>query len=321
MFQEPAKSSLTARLVADRGRDRANALLAAAHPAAGVIAPGLAGLLYASVGIAGVLAIDLATFLAAVVVVWRLRLPPLHGPTSRSASLLGNLRGLLRFLRERPALFLLVLYGAFLNFLLNGPLDLALPYSLALTGSSSSSGLVLSMEGLGGLLASLLLIARGRTRSRTGSLLLGMSGAGMSMLALSVARSPLLLGASLFCVIGCLQFWSRFASIFQAEAPPELQASLAALSGQLGYLGSTLSFVLVGPLVDRFLEPAVGRAAWWGLLAPILGSSKGAGMGLAIGAAGFLILAATAAIACLPGLRHLGHPPRSEIRHSWAAPP
>jgi MFS transporter, DHA3 family, macrolide efflux protein len=307
MFQEPAKNSLIAALVPDEGRDRANVLMAAAHPAAGVLAPGLGGLLFGLIGVAGVVAVDLATFVLAAAGLYLVRAPgpsPLPGPR---ASPLPSLRSLLALLRAKPALALLLGYGAFLNFLLNGPLGLALPYTLARTGRVSASGLALSIEGLGGLLGSLLLFAGGG--SRTLALFLGMGGAGLSMLALSAMSSPLLLGASLFAAVACLQAWSRFSSICQAEAPMDLQASLFALFAQLGYLGSTASFLLTGALVDSLLEPAAAGAPWWRLVSPLLGSGQGAGMGLAIAAAGLLVVASTAAMASLPAARRLGRGP------------
>jgi hypothetical protein len=66
-----------------------------------------------------------------------------------------------------------------------------------------------------------------------------------------------------------------------------------AVESQLALLGSTASFLVTGPLVDRVLEPLVGTPAWKPL-APLLGAQPGAGMGLLEVMAGLAILAATA---------------------------
>jgi hypothetical protein len=72
----------------------------------------------------------------------------------------------------------------------------------------------------------------------------------------------------------------------------------------LGYLGATLSFLSIGPLVDRVLEPAVGSPGW-SKFAPIVGSEPGAGMGLLLVIVGLVILVLTGLIYALPAIRKL----------------
>lgn len=307
-LQEPAGQLLLARLVPDEGRDRANAILGAAHPAAGLLAPALAGLLYPVIGVAGIVAIDLSTFLVSAATLPGLRLPPALGGAPAAASpgpregLRDSLLAGFRFLsRGGKRLAALILLAGLANFLLNGPLGLAVPYALARTGSEGASGFVLSLEGAGGIIGSLLLAWRGRSRGRAGSFLAGLAAAGLGMVGLGLSRQPLLLGLSLFLIIASLQTWSRLASIIMAEAPRGMEGRILALSSQLGYLGATASFFLVGPLADGLAEPAARAGT---LPTPFLG--PGGGMGLVILAAGaMLFLLALAGIAN-PGLRRLG---------------
>jgi heme/copper-type cytochrome/quinol oxidase subunit 3 len=77
-----------------------------------------------------------------------------------------------------------------------------------------------------------------------------------------------------------------------------------ALVGQLALLGSTVSFLLTGVLVDRVLQPAVGRPFWrW--LAPLVGQSPGAGIGLLLVMTGLLIISSTALTWSQRAVRHL----------------
>ena len=69
MFQGPAFSASVTQLIPDAMRDRANAIQQITGPAAGLVAPMLAGVLFALVGVTGVMAIDIATFLVAIAVV------------------------------------------------------------------------------------------------------------------------------------------------------------------------------------------------------------------------------------------------------------
>jgi hypothetical protein len=72
----------------------------------------------------------------------------------------------------------------------------------------------------------------------------------------------------------------------------------------LGYIGATLSFLLVGPLVDRVLEPAVGGPGWE-TVAPLVGDAPGSGMGLLLVITGALIISVTGVAALMPEVRHL----------------
>lgn len=305
-FQEPASQVVLSRLVPDRGRDRANALLGAAHPAASLLAPALAGLLYPLIGIGGIVGLDLATFLLSAATLLALRLPsPPEAAPQEGMALLGSFAEGLRFLRgEGRTLARFVLVAALCNFLLNGPLGLAIPYLLARTGSEAATGLALSLEGAGGLAGSALMALLGSARSRTISFLRGMLLAGASMVFLAFARSPLLIGLGLFATIASLQTWSRLSSTVMARAPEALRARVLSLSSQLGYLGATASFLLFGPLADRVAEPAArgGR-----LLSPLFGG-PGGGMGFLIGVAGLLLLLLAASTLLSSRIRALGRP-------------
>jgi len=94
-------------------------------------------------------------------------------------------------------------------------------------------------------------------------LLAGMCFTGVMFLFFGAARTPLWLGVSLFLLMIPLPVEGGLAtSILQSKIAPDMQGRVFAVRDQLGYLGATLSFLLVGPLVDRVLEPAVGGPRW-----------------------------------------------------------
>jgi MFS family permease len=80
-FERPAFQASVTMLVPDSHRDRANAIGQMTGPAAGVIAPAAAGMLYAVVGVTGSIAIDIASFVVAIAVLAIVRIPP--GPPRR----------------------------------------------------------------------------------------------------------------------------------------------------------------------------------------------------------------------------------------------
>jgi MFS family permease len=99
-LQDPAQNSVVTLLVPEVHRQRANGIREMVHPFASILAPVLAGLLYVWTGIAGVIMLDMVTFLFAVVAVSLIRIPQpppsAEGLVGRG-SLLGELTGALRF--------------------------------------------------------------------------------------------------------------------------------------------------------------------------------------------------------------------------------
>lgn len=67
---------------------------------------------------------------------------------------------------------------------------------------------------------------------------------------------------------------------------------------------SPLAYLLSGPLADGVFEPATHSDAW-SLVAPLVGSQAGAGIGLMAVIAGTLVIAVTAAAYLTPSVRTL----------------
>jgi hypothetical protein len=295
-------------LVPSTSRDRANALQALAYPLAGVIAPALTGLLYVVIGLAGIVLIDLLTFFCAVVVVYLMHIPR-PAPSDEALATAGafwiELASGFRCLTERPSLLGLTLYVTVLNFLLNGPLELGIPYILTITESERVTGMILAASSLGGLAgAGLLALYSGRIRSRFELMMCANLVVGAMFVVHGITRSPLILALSIFILIAALQTGVLFISILQAKIPPDMQGRVFSITAQLGYLASTASFIITGPLVDRWFEPAVATPAW-GTVEGVVGSQPGAGMGLVLVVTGVVILLITLLVWSLPALRNV----------------
>lgn len=308
VFQQPAADAAITMLVPPQRLDRANGIRQMAFPLAGVVAPVLTGMLYAVVGIGGVVAVDLATFIVSVAVLAAIRIP--RPPQTEAGALAQGsfwreLRGGFAFLLTRRPLLLLIGYLTIINFLLNGPLDLSLPYLITVTGSEQTAGLILGAMSAGALAGAASITAWGGGRARVRRLLVGMVCTGALFLAYGTLREPLPLALALFALMIPLPVSSAlFVSILQTKTPPDMQGRVFAIAFQVAFLVTPLSFVIVGPLVDDVLEPAVGTPVW-DAVAPLVGSAPGAGMGLVLVATGALILALTALAWALPGLRRL----------------
>jgi hypothetical protein len=158
---------------------------------------------------------------------------------------------------------------------------------------------------LGAFSGASLIAVWGGTRPRIHTLLPGVLLTGIMFLVYGTARTPLLLGASLFLLLLPLPISNAlFISILQIKTPPDMQGRIFSIIAQLGFVGAATSFLLTGPLVDRVLEPAVATPGWR-LFAPVVGSQPGAGIGLLLVVVGLIILTSTLAMYSLPRVRQL----------------
>ena len=296
IFQSPAERAATTMLVPEEGRERANAIKETSFPLAGIVAPVFTGFLYASIGIAGIIFIDLLTFVVAVIFLWFIHIP--HPETSAvglesQGGFWQEARGALQFVTRRRALFLFMLATAFINFLLNGPLDLTLPYLILLTNSEKVAGSIIGVTSLGAFAGASLIAIWGGTRPRMKTILVGWIVTGIMFLFFGVLRTPVPIGMTLFVLFFNLPLVQAvYISVLQVKSPPDLQGRIFALNDQLSLIGSTMSFLLTGFLVDRVVNPAIGTTAWV-FFESLLGNGPGAGIGLVEVITGLIILLTT----------------------------
>lgn len=306
MFQSPAEDAITSVLVVDAHRDRANALKQMSFPLAGVIAPAITGLIYPLVGIAGVVTVDMITFLIAVAVVFRTHIPqppPSEEGKAASGGFWRELRGGLAYLGARRALLGLMIYFSILNFLLNGPLDLSIPYLIKVTGSESLTGLLLAAMNAGALVGGAAIALRRKTWKRIHVMMPAFLLTGAMFIVYGTSRTPLPLAISMFWLLFTLPLgWGLFTAMLQSKTPPDMQGRVFSVFNQLGFVASTSSFFLVGPLVDRVLEPAV-KPGW--AFTAIVGDQPGAGMGLVLVVVGGVILVMTIGTYALKAIRRI----------------
>lgn len=308
VIQSPASQAAITMLVSETQRDRANGIKQIGFPLAGVVAPVLAGLVYRGLGLAGVIAIDLTTFLVAIVVVSQIVIPrPQTSEESQalSTSLWREMAGGWLFLKRRKMLLLMVAYLAFIFFLINGPLELAIPYFSTLVENDATVGILLGVMSLGAFAGALTIAIAGKTPHRLHAILLGYFLHGLFLIAFGIVRHPLLLGLSIFGVMFPLPLTGAlFHTLLQTKTPPDLQGRIFAVTDQLFMLTTPLSFLITGVLVDQVLEPAV-KGSDWKIFDPLLGNQSGAGMGLLFVVIGLLIMITTLGMAMLRGIRRL----------------
>ncbi|MCC6918514.1 MAG: MFS transporter [Alphaproteobacteria bacterium] len=305
-FQGPAFQASVTLLVDDQNRERANALQLISGPAAGIVGPPVAGLLYGAVGVTGAIVVDLATFAMAATVLLLVRLP--RPPRSAdSHALTGGLFSQFfagfRYLAARRSLLGLVAYFSVINFLLASSIVLFSPYLLARLGDAALMGAVYGAFNVGAVAGALLMMVWGGTRPRIHTIMIGILLEGLVLALCGAAQNAWSLSAALF-LLGSMfpAVNAAFLSIFQAKVAPDVQGRVFAALGQVSGLLQPLAFLAAGPLADRVFE--AGRSTeGWQAVAGLVGSAPGAGMGLMLVICGLLTTAVSIAVYALPAIR------------------
>ncbi len=309
LVQQPAIEASITMLVPDDQRDRANAIRQISAPAAGLLAPALAGVLYGIVGVAGVLLIDLITFAVAALVVMQVHIPQprkSHEGAKHQGSMWQELKGAFAFVYVRRGMFITILYATFLNFITGGAFNLLTPYIILITGEETFAGIIGGVFSAGLVAGGLATMVWQGTKTRMHTIMPGLTWAGIGLILFGMARTPLALIIIAFLMTLPYKMTNALIhSILQKKIPPDMQGRVFAMVMQLAVFAMPLSFLITGPLVDNVLEPAVNQAAWWSIVAPLVGNEPGAGIGLYFIICGALTAVVTLAVYALPIVRHM----------------
>ncbi|MFB4391904.1 MULTISPECIES: MFS transporter [unclassified Pseudomonas] len=276
---------------------RANGLMQLMTGLPQLVAPTLAAVLLASIGVPGLLLLDVGAVLASASVLlclaWLARAVRAQ-PAGRGAAA-GGLPAVLAVLRGRPALWVLLGYLGLEHLMLGLASALLSPLVLE-RHSVLVLGTLMTCGGLGMLAGSLWVVARPPQRL-VRTLLLADLALGASVLLIGGSNSPVLLYGAAFVAFGCFSlstssdqsFWQR--SVPQAVLGRVLSARqvVCLLALPLGALGA-------GVLADAWAIPWMAKhGALQATLAPWLGVAKVGGLSLLFAVAGMAYMA----LACL----------------------
>lgn len=293
-FQGPALSASITMLVPDDQRDRANAIRQMSQPAAGIIAPVVAGLVFAAIGVAGAIMIDLLTFAVAVVVILLAKVPmPRQSAEGKalSGTIMKEMIGGVRYLWARPGLFWLVVGFMVVNFILNSTGVLVTPYLLARTGDDATYGVLMGLFNTGGLIGAIAIGVYGAVKRRVRTIMIQSMIISVLIILFGMAQTvPALAIVSLLVLIPSAITNTVVGSLLQVKVAPDVQGRVFAVIDHFAMLLNPIAYLMAGPLADRVFEPMVGSAAWQPF-APFFGTGAGAGMGLMIAVSGSLALA------------------------------
>lgn len=295
-FQWPAYSAAITMLVPKEQYGRANGMVALAEPLGAIVAPALAGVLLGLIGIAGVLAIDLTTFLFAVATLLLVRVPrpprSAEGEAAARNSLWADSLFGFRYILARPGL--LGLLSVFLGFNLISAFSFGLmaPYLLARSGGDAAVvGTIMAVFGVGGVAGGAAMSIWGGPRRRIDGVLVGMALGGLfGMTLVGIGRDLPVWAAAIFLTSALLPITNGSSqAIWQAKVQPDLQGRVFAARRMIAQLCFPLGLAAAGPVADRIFEPAFREGgALTATLGWLVGTGPGAGMGLMFVISGLL---------------------------------
>lgn len=287
-FQWPAYSAAISTMIPKEKYGRANGMMSLIEVGPGVLAPMLAGALLPLIGLTGILSLDVATFVLAILVLLFVHIPQpprtVEGAQAQGNILKEAVFGF-RYIFARPSLLGLQLVFFFGNLCAGIAYTVLAPMILLRTGNDSVSlGLVQSAGAIGGIVGGVLMSAWGGFKRRVHGVLGGwiiasfffaLMGLGtwvpfwVATNALSALFVPLINGSN--------------QAIWQSKVAPDVQGRVFSARTLIAWMTNPISPLIAGTLADYVLEPAMrAPSSLSSLFGWLLPPGPGAGMGLLI---------------------------------------
>ncbi len=306
VFQGPAYSASVSLLVPKHLLGRANGLVQLSAASGRLVAPVAAGFLFATVGLEGVIAVDLATFVVALTTLLVLRFPHLARETEEPEAVWRDLLTGWYYISQRRGLLRLLVFYIFYNFLNNFGLILTTPLVLSFS-TPEVLGVVLSVGGSGMVLGGVFMAVWGPSKGLVNVLFGFFLVSGIGVVLVGLRPSAPLIAAGMFTFYFCFSVANAANSaLFQRKVAPEVQGRVFATRQMMGMSAEPFAYLLAGPLAEfvfgPLLMPGGGLAKTVGWF---LGVGDGRGIGLLTVIAGLLLITVTAVSYLNPSIRRL----------------
>jgi amino acid adenylation domain-containing protein len=280
-FQRLAYLSAVPQLVPKRYLGHANGLVQLGGGVAQFLVPLAAVGLMATIGLGGILLIDLISYLFVITLLFIVRFPRAMA-RQRRESLLAEISGGLRFtLRHRGFRAMVLFFAAFNLFL--APLYLLLsPLVLAFAPLPSVAQVSLS-GGVGAMLGGVVMAIWGGPRSRRmrGMLLAAFGFAAAGMLTGLRPSVALIAAGALGMSLSLSIINGIWLTIIQTKVPQRLHARVIALNMVIALSTMPLGQAVLAPFLVPRIEPLMAAGgSLAGPLGPLLGTGPGRGIGL-----------------------------------------
>jgi MFS family permease len=286
-FQWPAYSAAITVMLPKEHYGRASGMMSLAESGPNIFAPLLAGAVLGTIGLGGVLFIDIATFLFAIasLAVIQVPNPPVtqEGLQGRGNLMQEAIYGF-RYILQRPSLLGLQIVFLLGNF--SGSIAIAVlaPMILSRTANNELAyGSVNSAGALGAVIGGLAMSAWGGPKRRVHGVLAGWALLGLlEGVLMGVGRSlPVWIAASFLGALFIPLVNGSNQAIWQSKVAPDVQGRVFSIRRVIAWLVNPLAMLIAGPLADRVLEPGMRMGgSLTGVFGWLVGEGPGAGIAL-----------------------------------------
>jgi DHA3 family macrolide efflux protein-like MFS transporter len=312
-FQEPAYRASITMLVPKKDLARASGIEQMGAAVQSIIIPILAGLLYVSIGLRGIILIDFVTFFFAVGALIIVHIPQPKQTTVVTRE--GEKPSMWRdsifgwgYLRKRPGLFGLLWYYAIVNFFLNlsgvlfGPMILSFGTEVELGIAQMAGGAAML---LGGILIS---TWGGPKEHKIWGVIATITLSSIGYTIAGLRASVYFVAVGQFLILFFIPISAALSqAVWQTKVPPDIQGRVFSIRAMIAYSIIPISNLVAGPLADKVFGPLMieGGALANSFIASILGTGPGRGIGLAFVISSlFLVMVSIVAFAS-PRIRRL----------------
>jgi MFS family permease len=305
-FQFPAYGAAVTLMVDREHYARASGFVQLAGSVGRVLAPTAAAAIVVWWGLTPLFVIDFVTFLFAVGTLLLVRFTAPE-PAERQGR---GVRGLLRearqgldFVLERRALFILMLSFVVVNFAFAFQGVLLIPLLLEMS-TEQVAGTVVSIGAGGIVVGSLVLSAWGGPKDRVAGVYLPIFAMGLGLVLVGLRPSVGLVIVGILLMNGTHPIAGGSSqAIWQSKVPPNLQGRVFAIRQVSAISAAPFAFVLAGTLADNVFEPMLADDG--SILASVLGSGPGRGIGAMFVLTGLFVMAVVLVARAHPRIRNL----------------
>ena len=280
-IQQPASEVATTAILPKKHYQRVGSLGYFSSSLNSILTPILATAVLGLWGMDAVIAIDLASFLIAFcVLLFFIPIPKTESAGAKKQPLLESAAEGLRWLRQNPGIFHLMLFLAAIN-LVASMFNATLPARMLSLpdGGQAALGTVSTVTGLttliGSLLASFLKPPKSRVRAIRLCLILSMATENF-FLAFG-RRLPVWCFGAFLGWIAIPWMSANLEAVFRLTIPTQIQGRVFAARNSFQFFTIPVGYFLGGLLVDQVFEPLMARQGSLSLLARCFGTAKGSG--------------------------------------------
>ena len=287
-FQWPAYSAAITTMVPKEQYGRVNGLMTLMEAGPGVVAPLLAGALLPVIGLTGILAFDVFTFITAILALMVVYVPQpektVEGQKESGNFIKEAIYGF-TYIFARPSLLGLQLVFLFGNLFSGIGITLVAPMVLSRTSNSAVSlGAVQTAAAVGAVVGGIGMSIWGGFKHRVHGVLGGwiMTGIGFSLFGFGQTLPAWIIFSGFGALVGPLINASN-QSIWMAKVAPDVQGRVFSARRLIAWSTQPISPLIAGTLADFVLEPAMksgGKLS--SIFGPFFGTASGSGMALLI---------------------------------------